>query len=124
MYITKSLNKRVILSIVALLIGVAVYCLFNNNLLTKSNIIYTIIRNYLSDVLWVISFFFIAIIFSKNITKRYILLTTIFVFINSIFFEILQYMDIVNGTFDFIDIIAYFSAILISILIEKKFMEE
>ena len=122
--ISRSIFKRFILSIVAFVIGVSIYWLFNNELLHKNNLIYTIIRNYLSDGLWVISFFFIAINFSKDITQKHILLTSVFVLIIGIIFEIMQLTNVANGTFDIIDILVYFLAILISILIEIKFMEE
>ena len=115
--------KRFILAIIVFIIGVAVYWLFNNNIIVKNNIIYTIIRNYLSDGLWAISFYFIAINFSKNITKKYILLTSIFVFSIGIIFEIMQLINIAHGTFDLIDIFVYLIAILISCLIEKYIME-
>ena len=124
MQISRSIYKRIILSIVSFIIGVATYLLFNNGILYKSNWICTIIRNYLSDGLWVISFFFIAINFSKDITQKYILLTSAFVLIVGIFFEIMQLTNVANGTFDIIDILVYFFAILISILIEIKFMDE
>ena len=102
------------------MIGVAIYWLFNIGLLHKNNLICTIIRNYLSDGLWVISFFFIAINFSKDITQKYILLTSVFVFIVGIIFEFMQLTNIANGTFDLIDILVYFIAVLISCPIEKK----
>ena len=102
------------------MIGVVIYWLFNNNVLTKSNLIYTIIRNYVSDGLWVISFFFIAINFSENITKKYILLTSLFVLIVGVIFEVMQLTNIANGTFDLLDILVYFIAILIACLIEKN----
>ena len=113
MHITKYINKRVILSVVSFMIGVVIYWLFNNNVLTKSNLIYTIIRNYVSDGLWVISFFFIAINFSENITKKYVLIV-------GVIFEVMQLTNIANGTFDLLDILVYFIAILIACLIEKN----
>lgn len=122
-HISRTIYKRVILSIISFLVGVVIYLLFNNGLLSKNNFIYTIIRNYFSDGLWVISFFFIAISFSENITKKYILLTSIFVIVVGIIFEIMQFMKIANGTFDLIDILVYFIAVLIACLIEKMFME-
>lgn len=121
--ISSSIFKRVVLAIIAFVIGVAIYWLFDNDFLSKSNLICTITRNYLSDGLWVISFFFIAINFSKNITKRYILLTSIFVLCIGVIFEIMQLTNIANGTFDFLDILVYFIAILIACLVEKKYME-
>lgn len=121
--ISRSIYKRIILSIISFVIGVAIYWLFNNNLLSKSNLICTILRNHLSDGLWVISFFFIAINFSKNITKKYVLLTSIFVLVFGIIFEVMQLTNIANGTFDLIDILVYFIAVLISCLIEKNYME-
>lgn len=123
MQISRPIYKRVTLSIIVFVIGVVIYLFFNNGLLSKNNLICTIIRNYLSDGFWAISFYFIAINFFKNITKNYIILTTIYVFIFGIIFEIMQFAKIANGTFDLIDILVYFIAVLIACLIEKKYME-
>lgn len=123
MQISRPIYKRVTLSIIAFVIGVVIYWFFNNGLLSKNNLICTITRNYLSDGLWAISFYFIAINFSKNITKNYIILTSIYVFIFGIIFEIMQLTKIASGTFDLIDILVYFFAVLIACLIENKYME-
>ena len=90
MQIPKTFYKRLIISIFSLVIGVLLYYLFNNDIISKSNIFYTLIRNYFLDGLWVISFFFIAINFSKDITKKYILMTSAFVMTIGIIFEIMQ----------------------------------
>lgn len=119
MKISRTILIRINLSIISFFIGVVIYWLFNNSLLSKSNLIYTIIRNYLSDGLWAISFFFVAINFSKNITKNYILLTAVFVVGIGIIFEIMQLLKIVNGTFDLIDVLVYFISVLIACLFEK-----
>ena len=120
---SSSICKRGILSIISFVIGVVIYWLFNYRFLSKNNLMCTIMRNYLPDGLWVISFFFIAVNFSKNITQRYILLTSIFVFVIGIIFEIMQLVNIANGTFDLIDILVYFIAILIACFVEKKYLE-
>ena len=111
--------KNIILSIISFTLGVVIYLLFNNAILYKDNLIFTIIRNYCSDILWIISFFFIAIIFSKNITKRYYLLTSIFCLLFGILFEIMQLINLANGTFDLIDIFVYFVGILIACSVER-----
>lgn len=123
MQISSIVCKRVLLSIIALIIGLITYFLFNNGIIDKSILLCTIIRNYFLDGLWVISFFFIAINFSENITKKYLILTSIVVQVIGIIFEVMQQINIAKGTFDFIDILVYFIAILIACLIEKIYME-
>lgn len=112
--------KRFILSIIFFIIGVFIYYLFRKNILTKSNLICTIIRNYLLDSLWSFSFYFFIVDFAENITKKYILLASTFVLVIGIIFEIMQLVNITNGTFDLFDVFSYFIAILIACLIEIK----
>ena len=118
------MRKRVILSIVTLILGIIIYYLFSKTILVKDNIVISFIRNYLLDGLWIISFYFIAVNFSKNITKYYKFLTSLYVIVLGIVFEVMQLLAIVGGTFDFIDILVYAFAALISCLVEKYIMEE
>lgn len=124
MQISKIVIKRIILSMITLIIGVGVYWLFHNGILIRSNLVFTIMRNYLSDGLWGASFFFFAINFAENISKRYILLTSSFVISLGIIFELMQLMNLAKGTFDLIDIFVYVFAVIISCLVEKKLEEE
>lgn len=118
------MRKRVILSIVTLIIGIIIYYLFSKTILVKDNIVISFIRNYLLDGLWIISFYFIAVNFSKNITKYYKFLTSLYVIVLGIVFEVMQLLGIVGGIFDFIDILVYTFAALISCIVEKYIMEE
>ncbi len=123
MQLQKHVNKRFKISIFTLLIGILLYLLFNNGIFEKNNLISNIIRNYLPDMLWIISFFFASITFFKNITQKYIILTSIYVLSIGIIYEVMQKLKIVFGTFDFIDILVYCIAIIIACFIEKNYME-
>lgn len=112
-------HRRVILSIVSLIVGIVIYYLFYKHLISKDSFLFIFIRNYLLDSLWAVSFFFASIIFFRNIAKKYLILTSLFVFVNGIVFELMQLEGIANGTFDFADIITYMFAVLIACLIEK-----
>ena len=114
-----NVKKRVVISICFLLLGVLVYFLFDIELLRKENLVLSIIRNFLPDLCWVLSFFFISIIFMSNIVKHSIIINSIYVFSISMLYECLQYFNIVNGTFDILDILIYVISILIACLIEK-----
>lgn len=116
--------KRVVFSIITLIIGIIIYLFFYNGVLTKNNIICSFLRNYSCDFLWAMSFFFGSINFSKNITKYYVLLNFSFVLFIGLLFEILQLINIAKGTFDIYDIFIYFIAALIACLIENKFKED
>ena len=60
----------------------------------------------------------------KNITKYYKFLTSLYVIVLGIVFEVMQLLGIVGGIFDFIDILVYTFAALISCIVEKYIMEE
>lgn len=77
------------------------------------------IRNYIPDFLWMISFYFFSVNYSKRITKKYILFTSVYTFALGLFFELLQLANIVRGTFDILDIITYVIAILLADIVEK-----
>lgn len=111
------MRKRIIVSIILLLSGILIYYCFNDQLI--ENKVSLLVRNHLADGLWIASFFFIATVFSKKISKRYILLTSIYVITIGILFEMLQLNSIIKGTFDLIDIVVYIIFTLISCLIEK-----
>ena len=114
------MRKRVIMAISFLMVGVLIYFLFNVGLISKSNLLLTIIRNYIPDICWTFSFFFMSINFSKNITKYDLLLNSLFIIVISLTYETLQFYNIVGGSFDIIDITLYFMSIIVSCLIEIK----
>lgn len=111
--------KRMILSIGLLLLGILIYFLFNGQFLVKDGLITSFIRNYIPDILWTLSFYFASINFAQKITKRYMIFTALYVFLLALFFELLQLVHVINGTFDIFDIIIYFISICIASLIEK-----
>lgn len=113
------MKKRFLLSLSFLIIGVIIYFIFDIRFISKSNIIFSIIRNYMPDMCWTFSFFFLSINFTKNITKYNLLINSTYVFCIAMIYEFLQYFHIVNGTFDFIDISIYIFSIIIACLIEK-----
>ena len=74
--------------------------LFNSGLVDKSNILTSLVRNFLPDMLWAMSFYFFTIEFSKNTFKRYKLFNSVY------------------GTFDLLDIMIYVLSVLFANLIE------
>ena len=109
---------RFLISLFFILIGCLVYILFNNNIINNTNSLCIIIRNYIPDLCWSISFFFASIVFMKNLVKKYLLINSIFILTLSIFFECMQLLNYYKGTYDFWDICIYFLAVLLSIIIE------
>ena len=114
------MKKRFLLSFLFILIGLFVYAIYSNGIITKSTFILSVIRNYLPDICWVFSFYFASVNFAFNISKNYIVLNSIYVFLISMLFEILQYYGVVKGTYDIVDILIYIISIVISCLIEVK----
>ena len=114
------MKKRFIISICFMIIGVVIYLLFNNGIFVKCNNILAIIRNYLPDSCWTFSFYFASINFAYNISNKYIILNSIYIFSVALLFELMQYYDIVEGTFDILDLIIYIISITVACLIEIK----
>ena len=94
------------------------------HILIKNNLLLTFIRNYLPDILWTISFYFISSIFTKELTKHYIIFTAIYVIIIGFLFELLQFTGVVRGTFDISDIIVYTISVIVAGLIENKYWRD
>ncbi|MBR2744782.1 MAG: hypothetical protein IKE01_05775 [Clostridia bacterium] len=115
------MRKRIVSIVLPLILGVIIYSLYHYKVLAKNNYLSSIIKNYVLDGLWVISFYFIVVCFMKKITQKYIWVTAIYTVILGALFEICQYKNIVNGTSDYLDIIVYFCASCIACLIEKKY---
>ena len=114
------MKKRFILSLSFMIVGVIIYILFDIKFMTKSNIVFSIIRNFLPDICWTFSFFFISINFAYNISKKALLLNSIYVFGIALLFELLQYFNIARGTFDIVDIFIYSITIIFACFIENK----
>ena len=74
----------------------------------------------LPDGLWMFSYSCIVLVIWKRKITKYSLLWLLSLPMISILFEVLQYYDCFNGTFDIIDIIFYIFGSLLPILINKK----
>ena len=114
------MKKRIVLALVFMIIGTIIYLLYDVKYITKSNIIYSLIRNYLPDIFWTLSFFFMNINFANNISRKAIVLNSIYVFVIALTFEFLQYFNIAKGTFDILDILFYSISIIIASFIESS----
>ena len=112
------MRKRIVLSIVALILGIIVYLLYSNNVVIENNTISAFIRNYIPDFLWTISFYFLCINLSKKITQKYFLVTSLYALALGVIIELMQLLNIINGTFDVFDIATYLVAILFACFVE------
>lgn len=115
------MRKKIIYSLSTLLLGILIYYLSHKGLLIKNDFISSFIKNYVPDILWTLSFYSLSTIFSKAITKNYIIFTALYVIIIGIFFEFLQFTGIVKGTFDVFDILVYIISTIIACLVEKYY---
>lgn len=113
------MKKRFLLSIFFLIIGIITYFLFDIGFMPKSNVLFSIIRNFLPDICWTLSFFFMSISFTIKLAKHNLLLNSLYVFGIALLYELLQYFHIVKGTFDIIDILIYIISITVACLVEK-----
>lgn len=113
------MQKRIIISLCTLIIGITIYYCFYWDILIVNTNYSAFFRNYVPDFLWMISFYLFSINFTKQLTSKYILLTSIYAFILGLLFELLQFFNIVSGTFDILDIITYVIAIIFACIVEK-----
>lgn len=113
--------KRMMLSIVSLILGIIIYYIFKYGVIANNTIFVAFIRNFIPDFLWIFSFYFFGINVTKKIFTKYIILTAIYSALLGIAFEILQKMAIIKGTFDFYDILTYMISIWIACQIELFF---
>ena len=74
---------------------------------------------WVCDILWAYSLTFALFFCFKSFNKSW-LITCILSISFSIVIELLQLVDIINGTFDIWDIVMEFSAIIIAVIILKK----
>lgn len=114
------MKKRFLLSLFFIIVGLLIYVIYRNEIITKSNIILSTIRNYLPDICWTFSFYFANINFAFSISKNYVVLNSVYVLLISMLFELLQYFGIIKGTYDIMDIFIYILFIMIACLIENK----
>ena len=113
------MKKRILISLTFLILGVIIYFLFDIELMKKSNNFCSIIRNYLPDICWTFSFFFMSINFTSNITKKSVIVNSLFVLFIALIYEFLQYHKIIGGTFDLIDISLYIVSVVLACLVEN-----
>lgn len=74
-----------------------------------------IIKNYIPDFLWSLGFTCALFAVNKN-TAQTIGISSV----TGIIWEAFQYLNIINGTGDIVDIIMYLTAVFIAVLINKK----
>lgn len=113
------MRKRIILSLITLMLGIVIYYLFYKKIIDVSTELLRFVRNFIPDFLWMFSFFFLSVNYSKRITKKYIILTSIYALALGTLFELLQMVNVVKGTFDILDIIVYIISIIIACIVEK-----
>lgn len=113
------MRKRIILSLITLILGIVIYYLYYKKIIDVSTESLRFVRNFIPDFLWMFSFFFLSVNYSKRITKKYVTLTSLYALALGILFELLQMANVVRGTFDILDIIVYIIAILIACIVEK-----
>lgn len=98
-----------------LLIGYALYQPYFRNLEIK------LLNNYLADFVWGYAFqSSILIIWDRKIKTVWVLS----VISCGIIYEIFQYFHILNGTADIMDISIYLLAILLSLILNKYFLQK
>lgn len=114
------MRKRLIMSFTFLLIGVLIYLAFYFKIINKSNSIFLLTRNYFPDMCWTISFFLISINFTAKLSKNDLMVNSLYVLMIALSYELLQYFEIINGTFDIFDIIVYSISIIFACFIEKE----
>lgn len=114
------MKRRFLLSLFFIIIGTVIYIMYYINVFEKNNILFSTIKNYLPDICWTLSFYFMSINFTIHLTKKYILINSLYVLSISLLYEALQLFNIVNGTFDIFDISAYILSIIIASLLESK----
>lgn len=116
--------KKIIYSTVMLLIGILIYYLSIKGIIEKTDLITSIIRNYVPDILWILSFYSYSTFFSKSLTKNYIIFTAFYVISLGLIFEYLQFTGVVHGTFDFFDVVVYIISTIVACLIEKLYWRD
>ena len=86
----------------------------------KSNILTDFIRYYLPDFLWAFAFGAALTAVSYSHNRIVIILFSAVSFLIGVLFEFVQYFGIVNGTFDYFDILMYAVAALTCAAINIK----
>lgn len=113
------ITKRCLFATALLFIGIFIYALYKYQVVTKENWILSFVRNFVPDFLWMISFYLVSVGCMKSFTNNYMFATAIYTFIISILFELCQFIGVIQGTCDVLDIGVYFIAILVAYTIQK-----
>lgn len=103
---TKIAMKILFSIVLPVLLGAGTYKMFQPGM----------VRFYLPDFLWAFAFSNAILVVWVRINLFWILILVVFF----IAYETLQKMKIIAGTFDYFDILLYFSALLISIILHEK----
>ena len=137
------MRKLIFLSILSILFGGVIYIAFRSSsiilfkwidyivlidLVENLRIVTLPYKEYLPDWflyslpdgLWMFSYSCIVLVIWKRKITKYSLLWLLSLPMISILFEVLQYYDYFNGTFDIIDIVFFIFGSLLPILINKK----
>ena len=113
------LDKRLILcellSFLSLSFGILIYAL------SYKKILYIhLIRSFFPDFLWMLSFMLaITPLLMEVFSKHAILISALLCLLLSVLFELFQFLDILGGTGDILDIAVYFAADILSCIIIK-----
>ena len=103
--------------LLSLVVGIVFYLLgrtnFFNGLGIETKNILLKFSFYLPDFLWSFALYYALSLIHKSLISAFIASFT------GICWELLQQYNIVNGTFDFIDIFMYLMAILVAVIIKK-----
>jgi|TARA_B110000211_G_scaffold2155_1_gene2643 hypothetical protein len=141
------MRKLIFLSILSILLGGVIYIAFrSSSIILFKWIDYIVLidpvenlrivtlpyKEYLSkwflyslpDGLWMFSYSCIVLVIWKRKITKYSLLWLLSLPMISILFEVLQYYNYFNGTFDIVDIFFFLMGSLLPILINKKMKNE
>ena len=141
------MRKLIFLSILSILLGGVIYIAFrSSSIILFKWIDYIVLidpvenlrivtlpyKKYLSkwflyslpDGLWMFSYSCIVLVIWKRKITKYSLLWLLSLPMISILFEVLQYYNYFNGTFDIVDIFFFLMGSLLPILINKKMKNE
>lgn len=133
------LKKRVALTLIAifsLFIGLIIYLVFRQDtylhryfsaefysyvyLNVERNWITDFIRYYLPDFLWAFAFGAALTAVSYSHNRLVLILFSAVSFLIGVLFEFMQFFGIINGTFDYFDILMYAVAALLGVAINIK----
>ena len=136
----KNRQKFTFFSLASLILGVFIYLILRNDtyfhayisediksffyIQTDKNFFIDFLKYYFIDFLWGLSLVSALNAVSLLNNKKSILINSIFTIFSGLLFELLQLSGIVNGTFDFIDILMYaVAASIVAVININKFKE-